>query len=460
MPRHEPKRYCILLAAGSGNRMNFPTPKQFLKLAGRTIIEHTLDVVDGHPEVDEIFVITDRDYRAYMEEILLRNHYAKVTKVLNGGATRRESSAAGIFAVEEDDALVLLHDAVRPFLSHRVVSDCYRALADHVAVDVAIPAVDTIIQVDDRDRIAAIPDRARLRRGQTPQGFRASTLRKAHQLAMNEGDVAVTDDCGLILRYGLGEIFVVRGEEWNIKITYPEDLYLADKIFQLNTVNVEHLRSGETLKDKVIVVFGASRGIGLEIMGLGAEQGGVMHGFSRSGGVDVRDFDAVKAAVDGVAALTGRIDAIVNTAAILRSGTLLSRDIADIDLEIGVNYTGAINVVKAGLDHLRASGGSVALFTSSSYTRGRALYTVYSSTKAAVVNLTQGLAEELHADGVRINAINPERTDTPMRRENFGVEPAGTLLSARAVAQATIDTLLARFSGMVVDVRRDAQEGK
>ncbi|QGY39570.1 2-C-methyl-D-erythritol 4-phosphate cytidylyltransferase [Pseudodesulfovibrio cashew] len=450
-----PKRYCILLAAGSGNRMNFPTPKQFLKLAGRTIIEHTLDMVDGHPEVDEIFIVTDRDYRSFLEEILLRNHYAKVTKVLNGGASRRESSASGIFAVEEDDALVLLHDAVRPFLSHRIISDCYRALETHASVDVAVPAVDTIIEVDEADAIAAIPNRARLRRGQTPQGFRASVLREAHERAMADEGVEVTDDCGLILRYGLGEVHVVEGEERNIKITYPEDLYLADKIFQLKTVDIEPLRTGRTLEGKVVAVFGASRGIGAEIMRLGAEQGGVMRGFSRSSGVDVRDYASVREVMEQVYAETGRIDAVVNTAAILRSGTLLSRDIEDVNLEIGINYTGAINVVKAGLDYLKESQGGVALFTSSSYTRGRALYTVYSSTKAAVVNLTQGLAEELHADGVRINAINPERTNTPMRRENFGVEPEHTLLSAEAVAKATIDTLLADFSGMVVDVRRE-----
>lgn len=427
-----------------------------MKLAGRTIIEHTLDVVDGHPEVDEIFIVTDKDYRSFLEEILLRNNYGKVTKVLNGGASRRESSASGIFAVEEEDALVLLHDAVRPFLSHRIVSDCYAKLEKHASVDVAIPAVDTIIEVDERGCISDIPKRANLRRGQTPQGFQASVLREAHELAMREEGVEVTDDCGLILRYGLGDVHVVEGEEQNIKLTYPEDLYLADKIFQLKTVDIEHLRSEEPLKDKVVVVYGASRGIGDDIMRMGKEQGGKMYGFSRSNGVDVRDYTSVKKAMDEVYAKEGRVDAVVNTAAILRSGTLLSRDIEDVNLEIGINYTGSINVVKAGLEYLKESGGSVALFTSSSYTRGRALYTIYSSTKAAVVNLTQGLAEELHSDGVRINAINPERTNTPMRRENFGVEPENTLLASEAVAQATIDTLLAEFSGMVVDVRRDS----
>ncbi len=112
-------------------------------------------------------------------------------------------------------------------------------------------------------------------------------------------------------------------------------------------------------------------------------------------------------------------------------------------------------MVKAALPYLKESRGSIALFTSSSYTRGRALFSIYSSTKAAVVNLVQGIAEELHQNKVRINAINPERTNTPMRRENFGVEPENTLLTAEKVAQATLDTLMAEFSGMVVDVRRD-----
>ncbi|WP_319467861.1 2-C-methyl-D-erythritol 4-phosphate cytidylyltransferase [uncultured Pseudodesulfovibrio sp.] len=448
------KRYCILLAAGSGNRMKFTTPKQFLKIAGRTVIEHTLDVIDSHPEVDEIFIVIDSKYRSHLEEVLLRNSYLKVTKVLNGGASRRESSASGIFAVEEDDALILLHDAVRPFLNHKIISDCYESLKNHVSVDVAIPAVDTIIQTEN-DRIVDIPSRAALRRGQTPQGFQAKAIREAHQRAMDDPDVKVTDDCGLILRYGLGDVHVVPGEESNIKITYPEDLFLADKIFQIKTVTPDHALTKNPLENKVVAVFGASRGIGESIMDMGQKNGADMHGFSRGNGVDIRDFEAVSDALAQLHAKTGRIDGIVNSAAILRSGTLLSRDIEDIEREIAINYTGSINVVKAALPYLKESRGSIALFTSSSYTRGRALFSIYSSTKAAVVNLVQGIAEELHQNKVRINAINPERTNTPMRRENFGVEPEDTLLTAEKVAQATLDTLMAEFSGMVVDVRRD-----
>ena len=103
---------------------------------------------------------------------------------------------------------------------------------------------------------------------------------------------------------------------------------------------------------------------------------------------------------------------------------------------------------------LQKTGGSIALFTSSSYTRGRARSAVYSATKAAVVNLMQGLAEEYLPFHVRINAINPERTATPMRTENFGNEPAETLLNANAVAEATLVVLLSERTGQVIDVRR------
>lgn len=97
--------------------------------------------------------------------------------------------------------------------------------------------------------------------------------------------------------------------------------------------------------------------------------------------------------------------------------------------------------------------GHLLLYTSSSYTRGRADYSLYSSTKAAVVNLTQALADEWACQGVRVNCVNPERTATPMRLRAFGDEPAGTLLSPAAVARTSLDVLLSRLTGQVVDVR-------
>ena len=103
---------------------------------------------------------------------------------------------------------------------------------------------------------------------------------------------------------------------------------------------------------------------------------------------------------------------------------------------------------------LTSGWGSLLLFTSSSYTRGRSGYSLYSSAKAAVVNLTQALADEWAADGVRVNCVNPERTGTPMRTRAFGQEPAESLLDSAAVARASLDTLLSPGTGHVVDLRK------
>lgn len=103
---------------------------------------------------------------------------------------------------------------------------------------------------------------------------------------------------------------------------------------------------------------------------------------------------------------------------------------------------------------MREIGGSIALFTSSSYTRGRARTAVYSATKAAIVNLVQGLAQEYLPFRARINAINPERTATPMQTENFSIEPRVALLDADAVASATLSAMLSDATGEVIDVRR------
>ena len=115
---------------------------------------------------------------------------------------------------------------------------------------------------------------------------------------------------------------------------------------------------------------------------------------------------------------------------------------------------GSINVAKASIPYLLKTKGCILLFASSSYTRGRALYSTYSSTKAAIVNLTQALAEELYHDGIRINVINPERTATPMRYKSFGKEPDGSLLAPEKVAEACLNTLLSDYTGQVIDVRR------
>ena len=444
------KVYGIILAGGSGERLGFDIPKQFVKIAGKTVIEHTIDIFERHPLIDHIIIVVNPDFRFLMEEILLKNNYKKVIKILNGGITRRESSYIGISSIEEDDAIVLIHDAVRPFVNERIINESIEAAKKYGAVDVAIPSVDTIIKVDDDMFIEDIPPRRYMMKGQTPQSFRLSLIREAHEKVKEE---KVTDDCSLIVKGGFGKVYVVRGEERNIKLTYPEDIFLMERIFQLKTHEVPAI-SLEGLSEKVMVVFGASKGIGKSIVDMAKGHGALVYGYSRKNGVDVRDYHSLEKVLKEIEEREGKIDFVVNTAAVLRMGKLEDRELDEIYEEIDINYLGTVNVAKAAIPYLKKSAGSLAFFTSSSYTRGRSLYSIYSSTKAAIVNLMQALAEELRDYGVRVNAINPQRTATPMRFKAFGKEPPETLLSPEEVAEATLKVLLSNLTGGVIDVRK------
>jgi 2-C-methyl-D-erythritol 4-phosphate cytidylyltransferase len=444
----------IILASGTGSRFRSTTPKQFLKLAGKTVLEHTLDVFERHSRIDQIIIVSAAETLLLTEEIVNRAGYRKVTKIVTGGETRQQSSASGISAVGGDDHKVLVHDAVRPLLDHATIDRCLDALDEHDAIDTAIPASDTIIRLAENRTIADIPDRSMLHLGQTPQGFRSGLLRRAHQRASGDGDLKVTDDCGLILHYRMGTVAVVAGDINNIKITYPSDIYLADRIFQLRARQVVTYAAMGELKDKVVVVFGASRGIGHCIKAIAESHGALVCGVSRSDGVDVSDPEAVRATLLSARNRYGRVDTVINTAGVLRTGLLAGQDYAAIDEQLTTNLRGSLVVAREAFDVMRDTGGSIALFTSSSYTRGRARYSVYSATKAAVVNLVQALAEEFLPFNVRINAINPERTATPMRTENFGIESPELLLTPEAVANATLAVCTSSATGEVVDVRR------
>lgn len=446
------KNYGIILASGTGSRYNSDIPKQFIKIAGKTVLEHTVEIFENSDKIDEIILVITPDYRHIAENILLRNNYKKITKLLNGGATRKDSSYIAISSIEDDEANVLIHDCARPFLTEQIINDCVQALDRYSAVDVAIPSADTIIKVKD-GLIDGIPDRASLMRGQTPQCFKLSLIKKAHE--MSKGDNNFTDDCGLIVKYNLAKVFVVGGSGENIKITYPEDIFMADRLFQIRSAIYPEKTNLDKLKDKVIVIFGGTSGIGKCIVDLAKEYNAKIYSASTRLGCDITKYENVCKFLEEVYAENKRIDYIINSAGILKMGKLLDREIDDIRKDIEINYIGSINVAKASIPYLKETNGGLLLFASSSYTRGRALYSTYSSTKAGIVNLAQALAEELTADKIRINVINPERTATPMRFKAFGQEPEGSLLQPEIVAQASLKTLLSDLTGQVIDVRRD-----
>jgi 2-C-methyl-D-erythritol 4-phosphate cytidylyltransferase len=257
---------------------------------------------------------------------------------------------------------------------------------------------------------------------------------------------------------------VVAGSEQNMKITYPIDVFLADQLFRLASApppSLDDERMVELLHDKVIVVFGGSYGIGADIAELAERHGAQAVRLSRSGsGLHIEDPRATEDALAKVHAEFGRIDHVVVTAGVLHTVELATASDDVVDETIGVNLLGPIYAARAAHRYLRESNGQLLLFTSSSYTRGRSGYSLYSATKAAIVNLTQALADEWSADGIRVNCVNPERTATPMRAKAFGTEPPNSLLSSDAVAQASLEVLLSGQTGNVIDVRREPDNGR
>lgn len=453
------KNIAVILAAGSGERLGGDVPKQFLKVAGKRVIEHTLDVFENHKSIDEICIVIKENIKNEMENIVVTNQYKKVKKILIGGKERYQSSMAAINAYDDDDNL-LFHDAVRPLVTDRIISDCIEALEKYNAIDVAIPTTDTIIAIDENECINNIPNRSVLRNGQTPQCFKLKLIKEAYRLALLDPNFYTTDDCGVVKRYMPKEkIYVVRGEQFNMKLTYVEDIFLLDKLFQLKSLQSSNSElsseSVVSLKDKVVVVFGGSYGIGGEIMDISKQHNAKFYAFSRSmNGVDVSNYDSVADALVSVYEKEGKIDAVINTAGILSREPLSSMELDKIETSINVNLLGGINVAKACFSYLKQSKGSLLFYTSSSYTRGRMLYSIYSATKAAIVNFMQALAEEWFHFDIRVNAINPERTKTPMRTKNFGNEPENTLLDPRRVAIASINTIFSDVTGQIVDVRK------
>lgn len=224
----------VLLAGGSGRRMGGPQPKQFIEVAGCTILEHSIRAFSQNPTIDEIVIVSHADYIDQVTQIA--KPYPKVAHITPGGKERYDSSLAAISLYRERDIEhinILIHDCVRCLVSQRIISDCTAALAQYEAVDVAIPCTDTICEVNEAGHIVRIPARSSLRNVQTPQGFRLKTIDKAYRIGLQDPSFITTDDCGVVHHYLPDTpIYVVTGESTNIKITYPEDLILAEKILK------------------------------------------------------------------------------------------------------------------------------------------------------------------------------------------------------------------------------------
>ena len=230
--------YAGILAGGKGTRMgNVPMPKQFLLLNDKPIIIHTLEKFVLNPRFDKIVIASPKEWVNYMKDILVKHQLdLPHVYVIEGGKERNDTIMNIIDFLEKedgenDDAILLTHDAVRPFLTHRIIEENIEMGIKYGAVDTVINAIDTIVQSEDGEFISEIPRRDFMYQGQTPQTFHMKTLKKLYNNLSEEDKQILTDACKIFTMNGK-KVKLVRGEIFNIKITTPYDLNVANSIIK------------------------------------------------------------------------------------------------------------------------------------------------------------------------------------------------------------------------------------
>lgn len=230
--------YGVILAGGIGNRMgNTEKPKQYLKIGDKPIIVHTAEKFYIYPQFDKVLILCPEQWVGYTQN-LMEKYLGRTEKivVLQGGETRNDTIMNAISYIEEigslnENTIIVTHDAVRPFVTHRIIKENIKFAQETGACDTVIPATDTIVESIDHEIISHIPERANMYQGQTPQSFKALKLKQLYK-KMEEKQKAILTDAAKIFSLNGEKVHLVQGEVFNIKITYPYDLKVAEALIQ------------------------------------------------------------------------------------------------------------------------------------------------------------------------------------------------------------------------------------
>lgn len=222
----------VLLSAGSGKRMEHKIPKQFLMLAGKPVIMHTLERIDEIDEIDEIVIVANADYHEHIRILIHNRMIQKKCVLVEGGATRQESTLNGINAATNDD--IIIHEAARPF----VKKEEFSALIACDAKNALYGAPINFTVLKGKDHVEELLERETLVNVQLPQKFNRNSLLAAHNKAKEEGK-EFTEDASVLFEYSDEDISILKGSEYNIKLTTPVDMIIGEQIYRDYILNGE-----------------------------------------------------------------------------------------------------------------------------------------------------------------------------------------------------------------------------
>lgn len=230
--------YAAILAGGIGSRMGSKDkPKQYLNIGGKPIIIHTVEKFCLHTEFRKILILCPKEWVEHTKG-LIKKHIKNDGRieVLEGGSVRNETIMKAIDYIDKvgdlkDDTVIVTHDAVRPFVTYRMIEENIKEAVVYGACDTVIPSTDTIVESKDGNVISSIPDRAKMYQGQTPQSFKAKKLKKLYN-ELSEDEKAILTDAAKIFVLKGEPVKLVHGETSNIKITYPYDIAVAEALLK------------------------------------------------------------------------------------------------------------------------------------------------------------------------------------------------------------------------------------
>lgn len=319
-----PSFHVLIVAGGRGERMGGPLPKQYMSLAGKPILRHTIEAFLGCPGLGDLRVVINPNHKALYEQAVEGFDLPPPTF---GDKDRKLSVYNGLndFSYLRNEDIILIHDSVRPFLKNKDIQLLVKEMAEHESATLAVPLSDTLIH----EKAGTYPDRRGLWAVQTPQAFRYGLIRRAHEQRLPPGQ-EITDDTGLAAFLGV-KTALVPGSRENFKITTPDDLKMAEKM----------------LENRPYVT---RTGTGFDVHAFDFEKN---TGFLRIGGVDIPHKYPLKGHSDADVALHALTDALL--------GALAAGDIGQHFPPSDPQWRGADSAVflKAAVDMITARGGRI-----------------------------------------------------------------------------------------------------